>query len=98
MKSNDLKPWVSRNGEKYFCGTFRNGRAEGPGIVYIPNHFYYEGNLKNGLPDGLGILKSFNKSEKFEEYEGNFSNGVAHGRGKFSSAHNDNNFFFDGEW
>jgi hypothetical protein len=52
----------------------------------------YEGQLKNGVPDGYGVyvFKSGNR------YEGQFRNGVKEGRGKFNWAASGNRY--DGDW
>lgn len=62
LAKNTPKLWKLKNGDKYYCGSFSKGRANGLGIIFVPRNFYYEGELRNGLPDGYGFLKEFRKS------------------------------------
>lgn len=50
IAEDKLPLWRMKNGDKFYCGKFNNGRAEGIALVFVPGHFYYEGSFKNGLP------------------------------------------------
>lgn len=65
--SNDLPNGVGT----YLSGT--EGEAE---------YFYYDGEWKNGLPDGEGKLERVNKEGDPYIYTGGFANGVFNGHGK----------------
>lgn len=64
----------------------------GLGIVYMPGHFYFEGQLRNGFPQGSGKV-AYPGSDTFV---GKFSAGEAVGHGKFASLLR--GFSFEGSW
>ena len=54
-------------------------------------HSVYKGDVKNGKPNGLGIL-IYKDGRK---YEGNWKNGIWNGKGKYSFK---DGFGYEGEW
>lgn len=64
ISNHQLELWkVRQGGDKYYCGKFNQGRGEGLAIVFVPNNFYFEGTMRNGLPEGYGYFKSLNQAQ-----------------------------------
>lgn len=60
----------------------------------------YEGEMKNGFPDGFGKMTQFdheggNKGKQVAYYEGHWQNGKFHGKGKYKTA---DGLVYTGEW
>jgi hypothetical protein len=62
-------------------GEFQNGSRHGKGKALFRNGQTYDGEWKDNLIDGYGILEG-SKGEAFEIYEGHFSRGKFDGQGR----------------
>ena len=62
-------------------GSWRNDKQEGKGRLISPDGTTYEGEFKNGLPDGFGI-----QIGEGEEYTGKFLRGSRNGSGLLKRA------------
>ena len=78
IKHHHLNGWKNKNLDFYFFGNLVDGKANGPGLSYVPNSYSYAGNFKEGMPNGSGSLTFMKNGAK---YEGDFLNGEASGKG-----------------
>jgi len=71
---------------KYFYkGSFVNGLKHGKAkqVIHLPKYtIKYEGNFKNDLSDGHGVLTMISKGKLEQKYTGEFKKGYRHGKGK----------------
>ena len=90
---------INRHSSKYeipnqtqFIGDIIDGKKQGKGKLIFPDGSYYEGNFKDDLFNGTGILVKDNSI-----YKGNFLNGKKHGKGKIEiyKKFNNNNTKFN---
>lgn len=74
------KGTYTRNGVLWYEGDFEQGDMEGQGKLALTTdlgELVYEGEFKNNLPNGKGIITEGNY-----KYEGDLKNGLRHGTGK----------------
>jgi hypothetical protein len=71
---------------KYFYkGSFVKGVKHGKAkqVIHLPKYtIKYEGNFKNDLSDGHGVLTMIYKGKLEQKYIGEFKKGYRHGKGK----------------
>ena len=71
---------------KYFYkGSFVDGLKHGKAkqVIHLPKYtIKYEGNFKNDLSDGHGVLTMISKGKLEQKYIGEFKKGYRHGKGK----------------
>ena len=71
---------------KYFYkGSFVNGLKHGKAkqVIHLPKYtIKYEGNFKNDLSDGHGVLTMIYKGKLEQKYIGEFKKGYRQGKGK----------------
>ena len=71
---------------KYFYkGSFVNGLKHGKAnqVIHLPKYtIKYEGNFKNDLSDGHGVLTMISKGKLEQKYTGEFKKGYRQGKGK----------------
>lgn len=103
QKLDSLKAqYESPNSELFGLVKFTNGVyfkgqvSEGDELSYAKlikedSSFYYEGIVKNNMPNGFGVFLS----SSGEYYIGEWRNGKAHGKGKFMSTEGTS---YNGEW
>lgn len=65
-------------------------------ICYRYSTWIYDGEMKDGRPDGQGVLVGDDVDTRGRRYEGEFKNGLCHGHGVFS--YPEGGFVQDGEW
>ena len=75
-----------------YSGTWRNGKAEGKGILKYKDGGVYSGDWREGKADGHGIMVYTDGSK----YEGGWKASLAHGRGTMYDA--DGSIIFTGLW
>ena len=80
-KGETLYRWKKSSGNGYVWKRFGNKE----------NHPLYHGDVKNGTPNGLGIL-IYKDGRK---YEGYWKNGIWNGKGKYSF---NDGYGYEGEW
>jgi hypothetical protein len=71
---------------KYYRGEIRNKTFDGNGTLVYNNDDRYQGQMKNGRPNGKGVFLAVAENRR---YEGTFRNGEFHGRGIYSFANGD---------
>ncbi|MEX0267850.1 MORN repeat-containing protein [Leptolyngbyaceae cyanobacterium UHCC 1019] len=71
---------------KYYRGQIRNRTFDGNGTLVYDNDDRYQGQMKNGRPNGKGVFLAVAENRR---YEGTFRNGEFHGRGTYSFANGD---------
>ncbi|PZV15229.1 MAG: hypothetical protein DCF22_07610 [Leptolyngbya sp.] len=71
---------------KYYRGDIRNKTFDGNGTLVYENDDRYQGQMKNGRPNGKGVFLAVADNRR---YEGTFQNGEFHGRGTYSFANGD---------
>jgi hypothetical protein len=85
---------IVTHGGYTYEGDFTNGIARGKGMIMYPKDSFfqtYEGDVKYGLPSGIGTRVSKNG-----RYVGEFSLSEAHGKGDYVSAVGNKNL--QGQW
>ena len=87
-ESNKIKEYD--NGR--YIGGFVNGKREGKGTFFYSNGKRYEGEWKDDMEDGLGIMY-YNKRK--DRYEGSFKKGKKEGKGIY---YYDNGNRYEGDW
>ena len=80
------------NGKLMYEGGFIDNKFEGYGKYYYLNDEYYEGQFKNGLRNGKGILYYSNGNII---YEGDFVNDKFEGNGKYIYGGGE---YYNGQW
>ena len=65
-------------------------------IQYQSRTWFYDGEMKDGLPNGHGILVGKEVDTKGRRYEGEFKDGLCHGHGVFT--YPEGGIVQDGEW
>lgn len=68
-----------------YKGSFVNGLKHGKAkqVFHLPKYtIKYEGNFKNDLSDGHGVLTMISKGKLEQKYIGEFKKGYRHGKGK----------------
>ena len=65
-------------------------------IKYFYGHWIYDGEMKDGRPDGFGVLVGDDVDTKGRRYEGHFKDGRCHGQGVFT--YPQGGITQDGEW
>jgi hypothetical protein len=65
---------------QYYRGDVQNGTFTGRGVLVYDNSDRYEGQMRNGRPNGKG---AFIKVSASERYTGDFRNGEFHGQGLY---------------
>ncbi len=71
---------------KYYRGDIRNKTFDGNGTLVYDNDDRYQGQMKNGRPNGRGVFLAVADNRR---YEGTFRNGEFHGRGTYTFANGD---------
>ena len=82
------------NGDILYEGQFHDSEFHGIGKLFKNKKIYYEGSMKEGIPDGLGIYY-FDHNQKIK-YRGELNKGVAHGYG--TSYYENGNIFYHGHF
>ncbi|NJP12643.1 MAG: hypothetical protein HC866_26895 [Leptolyngbyaceae cyanobacterium RU_5_1] len=71
------------NPYKYYRGDIRDGTFTGVGTFVYENDDRYEGQVRNGRPNGKGMFLVAGENQR---YEGSFRNGEYHGQGVYTFA------------
>lgn len=71
------------NEHEFYVGDSVNGKADGYGKIYEgkTDHLIFEGEFKNNLRHGYGIVYTTVDGEDIMVYEGGFENGMKQGKG-----------------
>ena len=82
--------------ERYEGETNDRGQAHGQGAYYNANGTRYEGEFKDGSPNGRGVFYYLEDNQwKGDRYEGEWKDGKQHGKGAYYHASGDR---YEGEW
>ncbi|MDP0530677.1 hypothetical protein NLB58_02145 [Porphyromonas gingivalis] len=79
--------------DKVWAGEWADGKAYGHIVVSFGNFIAYDGQMENGLPNGLGIYTDINNGQR---YEGNFVDFKREGEGTLYTENGDK--IYEGEW
>jgi hypothetical protein len=84
-KINDIEEIYNKYGHLVYKGQMKNGKPHGKGIKYLEDAevIQYEGEFKNGLYDGYGVLRANGlgngRKPSSGDYVGNFCKGLMNG-------------------
>lgn len=74
---------LTTKGSILFNGSFLFDSMNGKGQISLTDGSRYEGEIKNYIKEGKGILDFSEKDpQKRKRYKGEFKNGMMHGNGK----------------
>lgn len=79
--------------DKKWTGEWADGKACGHVVVSFGDFVAYDGQMENGLPNGLGVYTDINSGQR---YEGNFVDFKREGEGTLYTE--DGNKIYEGEW